>query len=262
MPSVLAEGWAGSKNHAACPHMKAFSAERLLPGRPIAEGNWEPPLALPAPRHLSQGWGFGATMDPCLVASWTTCKEGQGVWPNALPPAACNVSSNLHGQHTAYTWGKRPGRRAGCHCSRLSNSPKAGCGKLQFCFLPEKFLKHFMKACFVVLHFSKENCFCTSLKANCRNIPGAWSGTETCRRQKQRTFNPDQAEQTFGYKSWRIFKTIIMYSACCSASPLTVGLQKGHMSHEWRKKGKHSARWILLRALIFPYFRHSRVTSN
>lgn len=141
MPSVLAERWAGSKNHAACPHMKAFSAERLLPGRPIAEGNWEPPLALPAPHHLSQGWGFGATMDPCLVASWTTCKQGQGVWPNALPPAACNVSSNLHRQHTAYTWGKRPGRRAGCHCSRLSNSPKAGCGKLQFCFLPEKFLR-------------------------------------------------------------------------------------------------------------------------
>lgn len=44
-----------------------------------------------------------------------------------------------------------------------------------------------------------------------------------------------------------------MYSACCSTSPLAVGVQKGHINHDWRKKGKHSARWILLRALIFPY---------
>lgn len=50
-----------------------------------------------------------------------------------------------------------------------------------------------------------------------------------------------------------MFKIIIMYSACCSTSPLAVGVQKGHINHDWRKKGKHSARWILLRALIFPY---------
>jgi len=54
-----------------------------------------------------------------------------------------------------------------------SKSPKAGRGKLQLCLLPEKILKQFMKAYFVVLHFSKQNCLCTSLKANCGNIPGA-----------------------------------------------------------------------------------------
>lgn len=105
------------------------------------------------------------------------------------------TTSTTHG--TQHTSGVRDrGWWAGCHCTGLASSPKVGFGKLYFCLISENiFLKTvFIKAYLVVLRFSKENCFCVSIKENCGNIPGVRSGPETFRSQKQRTFNPDQAD--------------------------------------------------------------------
>jgi len=72
-----------SKSHAACPGMKAFSAG-LLPGRPIAEANWDPQIALPTP------------------LSHTISFPGLGVWSHSEPTFS-GLLENVQARTTCVT---------------------------------------------------------------------------------------------------------------------------------------------------------------
>lgn len=136
------------------PHLRGGQGalqRDLLPGRTVGEARWIPLgspnlfcLFLFPTACLPQIQSVEAAVNPCLGTFWKTCMQGQFAWPNALLPAACNMSNNLcQAEHAAYVWCKRGGWRAGCHCRRLLSWSRIW--KAAVWLIPEIFFNSFWK---------------------------------------------------------------------------------------------------------------------